>query len=600
MSLLAKAVETYDANLNRVGKPLDGRDPLAPIFHSVTRADIEITIDQNGKFISARKVEKDEPKIVIPVTEESNVRTSSIAAHPLCDKTKYVLSKNAAAHREYVDTLKEWAESDYGHPFLDAVYAYIAGNTILDDLEASKVIEEDEADEADDEETKMICWRVINDDDQEPAVWKNEELQKAYIAYTMSKLDKREEKQVCMISGELTAIAASHPKKILPGKENAKLISSNDNPNSTYKGRFDEDWQASSVGCISSQKAHNALQWLMSDQGVREFAGSRMYLCWNPEGKPLPMPSQPLRHSKANTELDPIRDPTDYKKDLERIIRSVKTINRLEDDDHAVITAIDAATKGRLSVVYYNDIFIGQFLDRMKKWDSECCWYNGAYGIESPSLFQIVDSAFGIERETALDVEGEVQKYQLQRILSIKMNGGIFPADIVRRLVQRASSPQRFESGNWRKIMFVACAVLQKFRHDMGKGGDEMSWELDKKDRSFQFGRLLAVAERVEEDFYIKAGKSRQTNAIKNMFRYRRTPWTVFEWLNRWLSKAYLERVEPWSKKRYEKLRDEICEIIREFPDAELNDPLDDTYLIGYEIQRNDFFKKNKEKESES
>lgn len=124
-----------------------------------------------------------------------------------------------------------------------------------------------------------------------------------------------------------------------------------------------------------------------------------------------------------------------------------------------------------------------------------------------------------------------------------------------------------------------------------------MSWTLDKKDRSFQYGRLLAVMERAEEDYYYKSGESRQTNAIKFMSEFRRRPYFVFERLNRHLNQAYLNRIDAWQCSRYNRLVGEIFEILREFPEQELNQPLTDLYLMGYELQRNEFFRKQKDEE---
>ena len=77
------------------------------------------------------------------------------------------------------------------------------------------------------------------------------------------------------------------------------------------------------------------------------------------------------------------------------------------------------------------------------------------------------------------------------------------------------------------------------------------------------------------------------------MSQFRRNPWSVFERINRQLNQAYLGRIEQWQKARYERVKDEICKILREFPEGDLNKPLEDTYLMGYEIQRNAFFEKS-------
>lgn len=125
-----------------------------------------------------------------------------------------------------------------------------------------------------------------------------------------------------------------------------------------------------------------------------------------------------------------------------------------------------------------------------------------------------------------------------------------------------------------------------------------MSWKLDKRDRSFQYGRLLAAMERVEADYYFKTKESRQTSAIKNVSEFRRRPFSVFERVNRHLQQAYLGRVKEWQAGRYNRLVGEIFGILRDLPEEELNRPLDDLYLMGYELQRNAFFAKNETKDN--
>ena len=82
------------------------------------------------------------------------------------------------------------------------------------------------------------------------------------------------------------------------------------------------------------------------------------------------------------------------------------------------------------------------------------------------------------------------------------------------------------------------------------------------------------------------------------MAEYRRRPFFVFERINRHLHQAYLNRIDERSAGRYEKLVGEIFAILRDFPEEELNKPLDDTYLMGYELQRNAFYVKNNSEEN--
>ena len=75
MGLLQKACETYEFHKNLAGVFQEGRETLAPRSHKMTRADLEITVNEKGEFVSAAELDRDAPKIVIPVTEASAGRS---------------------------------------------------------------------------------------------------------------------------------------------------------------------------------------------------------------------------------------------------------------------------------------------------------------------------------------------------------------------------------------------------------------------------------------------------------------------------------------------------------------------------------------------
>ena len=86
MGLLQSAYKTYCAAEQEIGKYEEGKQPLAPVSHVVMKAHIEITLDQEGMFIAAKEVDKDDEKIIIPATQKSAGRTSGHVAHPLCEQ----------------------------------------------------------------------------------------------------------------------------------------------------------------------------------------------------------------------------------------------------------------------------------------------------------------------------------------------------------------------------------------------------------------------------------------------------------------------------------------------------------------------------------
>ena len=66
--------------------------------------------------------------------------------------------------------------------------------------------------------------------------------------------------------------------KVRNAGDKAKLISSNDESNFTYKGRFANKEEAFAVGEIVSQKAHLALRWLIKTGGIS--VGDEKYVAW--------------------------------------------------------------------------------------------------------------------------------------------------------------------------------------------------------------------------------------------------------------------------------------------------------------------------------
>ena len=75
------------------------------------------------------------------------------------------------------------------------------------------------------------------------------------------------EKGLCYLSGKRESISYLQPKKIRNEGDGAKLISSNDKDNFTYRGRFATKEEAFAIGNETSQKVHNALKWIIRRQG---------------------------------------------------------------------------------------------------------------------------------------------------------------------------------------------------------------------------------------------------------------------------------------------------------------------------------------------
>lgn len=589
MGILQQAYLTYNAiEKEHMGiYSAEHREPLCPVSHIITAAQIEITLDSEGNFLRATAVDKSEPKIIIPATEESAGRTSAPCAHPLCDNIAYLSGLDPEKYDLYASQLTKWEKSTFGHPKVTAVLRYIQKQSLYDDLQNYGLVPDNYEALEDKEKKKVdklfIRWRISDPFGDAPEeCWKDRSLFRSFTDYYAQQKDGS---AFCMASGAESALALQHPKGIVAINGNAKLISANDNSGFTYRGRFSEDWQAATVSYEVSQKAHAALRWIIANQG--EILGGRTFICWNPEGVPMRSIKSPLHPNGIA-----FKRPSDYRAALKKTLLGAK--EELPEDAKAIIASFDAATPGRLSLTYYNELPASDFLDRLHDWDRNCCWWRGGK-ICSPNLQAIVSCAYGTERNGWLETDERVMAQQFQRLVSCRVDRAKMPSDIVRRLANRASTPQIYSEKNWRQIVYTACAAIQKYEEE-----NIMEWPLDKKDRSFQFGRLLAVMERAEADYYYLTGEDRQTNAIKSLASFKQTPWSVFVRVDERLKNAYLPRLKDnnlWMRQRYYKLCGEITNIISTCTDEDVNAPLNQYYLMGYELQRNEFFKTNEKVE---
>lgn len=582
MGLLQKALETYEAMEGLAGIYEEGKEPLAPIGHIVTKAQIEITIDIDGRFIEAKAAQKDQ-KIIIPVTEESSGRTSSPAPHALCEQLGYLAGVDEGKFALYTNALRRWAQSEYNHPKAAAVLKYVERGTIQADLAAAGISTAKEKD--------MLCWRIVGMGDDSGPVWTDASLMKAYAAYYLSQ--KQGDERICMLTGENSMITWQHLKGAFSLNGNAKIISANDSSNFTYRGRFCEPEEAASVGYLASQKAHNALKWLIGNQGT--IHGGRAFVCWNPRGRSVPKPTLPFLVPTGG-EADP---PTyrSYREDLRKKIEGYS--ENWTPSDQVVIAAFDAATTGRLAITYYNELLGSDFMERLAYWDETCCWKDCYRGVRSPLLYNIIAYAFGTQRGADGKVEPDEKLIapQMQRMLSCRIDGAAFPLDIMKAIVARAEQMQNYGPFQRNALLFTACAVIQKYYIDHQKEAFDLALEPCRKDRSYQWGRMLAVMEKIERDTYDKEEK-RETNAIRMQSVFVRRPAYAFKIVMEQLKNAYYPRLFPGQRIHYDCLIGEIMEQLSQ-DIASYGKPLTETYLLGYYLQKNAFYDKKNDAETE-
>jgi CRISPR-associated protein Csd1 len=231
------------------------------------------------------------------------------------------------------------------------------------------------------------------------------------------------------------------------------------------------------------------------------------------------------------------------------------------------------------------------------------------YKIETPSFRQIAECAFGQEvekkienqKKKIIEANDKVLKKQVQRLIKCMLEKQPMPSDFVRALAVHASTPMAYSEENWERVLSTACAVITKYYIDKGlmKGEeDEMKLDVKNRDRSYLFGRLLAILEKVERATY-ETGEGREPNAIRLQSAYVNHPlktWMILEEV----LKPYFQKLKPGSREYYRRLISEITELFMEDEQSVLNQGLSEMYLLGYYLQRAELNKKNDEKKEEA
>jgi CRISPR-associated protein Csd1 len=447
-------------------------------------------------------------------------------------------------------------------------------------------------------------------------LWNCQELFDVYIQYVLHGF---ETKQMCYVSGREEACAEKHPAKIRNSADKAKLISGNDDTGFTYRGRFESRGEAVAVSYVTSQKAHNALRWLLQKQGYLRD-GSAIVTWKLPENDAIENMSEEMIQTPdimENTvnafsfdweDEDADSDDTAPEELLPDIgTRYAILLNRAMDgyakdftkEDRVIMIALDAATTGRLSINFYHEFEGNQFIQNVIAWHREASWKRwvlfrktGKYVLmeNAPSPREIVLAAYGTERTKGyLDCEPKLLKNAVQRILPciVGIHKNI-PKDILRAMVARASNPQAYSLFVWENQVFaVACAMLNYRNKKIKKEGEQiMDAEMEK---AILFGKLLAILDESERkatyDPEQKSSDKRLTNAKKLWNAYTRRPKTTFERLHSKVIQAYSRNLSGGTRQYME---DETMKLVNRLNELERfdNRPLKEEYLLGYYEQK--------------
>lgn len=607
MSWIQKLYETYE---QCYGAPQFANNPLLAISHITQQAHVEISIDANGNFRRAQLVAKIDT--IMPASAKSAARTTNEEPHPLCDKIQYCAAdypkfhgKKKSYFTSYEKQLAYWCESSASHPKAIAILRYVRKATMVADLVREKILatgddgrllttptpdlpapeifkyltaKEGERDQGD----ALVRWRVETPGDLVSETWLDETLMKAWINFDSA---QNQEHGFCMVSGDVVTLAQSHPKRLRHAGDGARLISSNDSSGYTFRGRFIDASQACGVSIVVTQKAHNALRWLIQRQRFRN--GDQTIIAWAVSGKSLP---DPFANSAEMFGIETAQETLTavYSGDAGQSF-AVRLNKRLAgyratlgSDEGVVVMALDSATPGRLAIIYCREMTGSEFLERLESWHVNYAWHqkldNNLRFIGAPSPHDIAEAAYGRR------VDDKLRKATIERLLPCIIDGQNIPRDLVASVVRRATNRVSLKHFEFEKYLGIACAL---FRGAFKEGNYQMALELNRTTRDYLYGRLLAIAEGIEGRALYLAGETRETNAAKLMQRFADRPYSTWKTIELSLSpsKARLRAKRPGFLHQMEKELDDVSCLFKEgdFMDER---QLSGEFLLGYHCQR--------------
>lgn len=631
MSWLAKLNKTYDHIAEY--EDLDERNALWPVSHFVKIAHLEVVIDSDGNYLEGRTkiLHGDSASTLIPASEASAGRAGSkIAPHPLCDEIGYCAIDHPDADQDkvaaYQKQLESWAKSSWSHPKVVAVFTYLAKGSLWKDLigEIGFPLIRKKADGKNERisaKKVFIRWRIERPGEANSTTWADDDLINSWISYDREHNSKE---GYCYITGQKSRRASNHPRFLRWPGDGAKLISSNDHSGFTFRGRFTDSKNtmeqngAQSV-CVSfdvTQKAHNALRWLISRQGFRN--GDQVFVSWAVSGKETPAPlkdswelflAEPeiIKDATNAPEASAIDHTTDlgssFSAKLRKYIAGYQA--RLDVNEQIVIMGLDSATPGRMSIIYYRELLASEFLERIEAWHQQFAWpqrhtlelfrpsgkkkpiRKTIWPVSSPAPRVIAEAAYG----DILKSNDALKKSTIERILPCIVDGKPLPRDIMVSAVRRVANRNNTEKWEWERNLGVACALYKGFylRHPQKseRRRYHMALEEDRTTRDYLYGRLLALAERIEETALRAGGEERPTNAARLMQRFADRPFTT--WRNIELAlQPYMQRLQANRTGFLVNRKKDLDAVQALFVSGDFTSdkPLSGEFLLGYHCQR--------------
>lgn len=544
-----------------------------------------IVVDKDGHFLRFEDRRIDNKQAQKFLVKKHIGRTSALVANYLYDNSGYVFGYSekgdaAAQYQTFKDKVKTIFDANPHNESILAVYKFYQ-------QEQSRILEQMRHDSLWTEIEKNLSKKystfsfLINGDTK--IVAEKEEL------LNLEEHCTPEEGQICLISGERGNVVETTTATMIPGSQaTAKLVSFQ--VGSGYDSYGKSKGGNAPIGENAEFAYTTALNHLLESNSRNKFmVGSRSFLFWASKNDEVGVQAEDSIFSMFG--FDNMGDDTN--KNIEKVRKVFQAIYsgeiRTTSEDEFYILGL-APNAARIAVVYWAEIPLKEFAGTI-------CRH-----------FEDMD---------IVDMRLDKKPYMsLRSILSAATPGGKasdatpnLPDAVVKSIFQGLPYPQtlfascirriRAESSEKDKnaVSVTRAAIIKAYLNRLKNHEKKISYMLDKENtnQGYLCGRLFAVLDKIQEEANNQHSiRERYMNAASS------TPAAVFSTVLN-LSNHHTESLKNEGRKVYfEKLKQEIIsKIDADGFKAQLDLQDQGRFFIGYYHQRQDFFMKNEENNSE-
>lgn len=520
MQLFRQLVDVYDT-LSRA----DSCDRLIPLYHSLNKANVTVTIDAAGNFVNAVMLAKEDDRVtLIPGTCASLCRSSDATPRALADKLSYLAGDYddflpdafkgiyQKRHADYMNQLKDWSESECGIPQVSAVYQYLAKNTLLHDLATCGLLGNSDcsyetakqgyADFCAEKGTikknakktnspidnLLVRWVVLQDKEGEweEETWKDREVAGSWIAYAHEQTYASSLRGYDCILGEndVPLMKKWYPY-VVSSECSASLVSSNRDASQYGFGPYTSASQQATFGLESADKAARALRYLFDTQGKLYGYGSSCQggiVLWTDSNV---TPALPIPDTIANLLPNQKDDEdsligADYSKRLLDALSGVRKMMHENQAKNVFMAEVIVANKGRASLTNCASIATEDYCHHVNRWYEDSQWLQtyksanegGAYPVIGTPSFMVIARYATLAPGRCLEtdrVDNNKCTYSIYSSLVKSMiYGRRIPFTLVNTMANLAAKPlnrKEKDCGSWyvTKRLGIVCSVLSAY-----------------------------------------------------------------------------------------------------------------------------------------